>query len=250
MQSEYRQRRQTVLDKIGTGVAIFCSAPTAVMHNDVDYLYRQDSDFFYLTGFNEPGAVMVLTGSHEEHKFILFVRPKDLEKETWSGVRAGVELAKEQYGADEAYPIAELGEKLEDYVIKSPRLYYHFGIDNGFNNRIIRGGGAGGGVWQTLLQKRTKKGTGPTAIEDAKLLMQQFRRIKSPYEVEKIRRAIAISAEAHNLARDMARPGMYEFEIQAALRKRISQSRRTRPCLSLHRGRWRRKCLHSALRRK
>ena len=210
MQSEYRQRRQAVLDKIGTGVAIFCSAPTAVMHNDVDYLYRQDSDFFYLTGFNEPGAVLVLTGSHEEHKFILFVRPKDLEKETWSGIRAGVELAKEKYGADEAYPIAELGEKLEDYVIKSPRLYYHFGIDSGFNNRIIR-------LWQTLLQKRTKKGTGPTAIEDAKLLMQQFRRIKSPYEVEKIRRAIAISAEAHNLARDMARPGMYEFEIQAAL---------------------------------
>ena len=210
MHSDYRQRRQTVLDTIGEGVAIFCSAPTAVMHNDVDYLYRQDSNFFYLTGFNEPGAVMVLTGSHEKHKFVLFVRPKDLEKETWSGLRAGVEAAKEKYGADEAYPISELGEKLEQYVIKSPRLYYHFGIDNAFNNRIIR-------LWQTLLRQRTKKGTGPTAIEDSKLLMQQFRRVKSPYEIEQIKRAIAISAEAHNLARDMARPGMYEYEIQAAI---------------------------------
>lgn len=210
MHSDYRQRRQAVLSTIGEGAAIFCSAPTAVMHNDVDYLYRQDSDFFYLTGFNEPGAVMVLTGSHDKHKFVLFVRPKDLEKETWSGLRAGVEAAKEKYGADEAYPISELGEKLEQYVIKSPRLYYHFGIDGAFNDRIIR-------LWQTLLRKRTKKGTGPTAIEDAKLLIQQFRRVKSAYEIEKIRQAIAISAEAHNLARDMARPGMYEYEIQAAI---------------------------------
>ena len=210
MHSDYRQRRQAVLNAIGEGVAIFCSAPTAVMHNDVDHLYRQDSDFFYLTGFNEPGAVMVLTGSHDKHKFILFVRPKDLEQETWSGLRAGVEVAKEKYGADEAYSITQLGEKLEQYAIKSPRLYYHFGIDDAFNHRIIR-------LWQTLLRKRTKQGTGPTAIEDAKLLMQQFRRIKSPYEIEKIKQAIAISAEAHNLAREMARPGMYEYEIQAAI---------------------------------
>ena len=210
MQSEYRQRRQAVLDTIGKGAAVFCSAPTAVMHNDVDYLYRQDSDFFYLTGFNEPGAVMVLTGSHDEHKFVLFVRPKDPEKETWSGLRTGVDAAKEQYGADEAYPIAELGEKLDQYVMKSPRLYYHFGHDSAFNSRIIR-------LWQHLLRKKTKKGLGPVAIEDAKLLMQQFRRVKSAYELEKIRRAIAISVEAHNLARDIAKPGMYEYEVQAAM---------------------------------
>lgn len=210
MQSEFRQRRQAVLDTIGKGAAVFCSAPLAVMHNDVEHLYRQESDFFYLTGFNEPGAVMVLTGSHGKHKFVLFVRPKDLEKETWSGLRAGVEAAKEKYGADEAYPITELGEKLDQYVMKSPRLYYHFGIDTAFNNRIIS-------LWQHLLRKMTKKGAGPAAIEDSKLLMQQFRRVKSAYEVEQIRKAIAISAEAHNLAREMARPGMYEYEIQAAM---------------------------------
>ena len=210
MQSEYRQRRQAVLDKIGKGVAVFCSAPTAVMHNDVDYLYRQDSDFFYLTGFNEPGAVLVLTGSHDEHKFVLFVRPKDIEQETWSGIRTGVDAAKEKYGANEAYSITELGEKLDQYVMKSPRLYYHFGHDKAFNSRIIK-------LWQRLLRKMTKKGVGPTAIEDSKLLMQQFRRVKSEHEVAQIKQAIAISAEAHNLAREMARPGMYEYEIQAAI---------------------------------
>ncbi|MGB3571523.1 MAG: aminopeptidase P N-terminal domain-containing protein, partial [Phormidesmis sp.] len=112
MQSEYRQRRAAVLEALGQSTAIFCSAPTAVMHNDVDYLYRQDSNFFYLTGFDEPNAVAVLAPSHEEHKFVLFVQPKDKEKETWSGYRTGVAAAKEKYGADEAYPIGELDEKL------------------------------------------------------------------------------------------------------------------------------------------
>lgn len=210
MQSEYRQRRQAVLDAIGQGTAIFCSAPPAVMHNDVDYLYRQDSNFFYLTGFNEPDAVAVLAPSHKEHKFVLFVRPKDKEKETWSGYRTGVDEAKARYGADEAYPIEELGEKLLEYVAQAPRLYYHFGRDQAFNNRIIS-------LWQQLLSKMTKKGTGPVAIEDSKLLMQQFRRIKSPFELEKIRQAIAISTDAHNAIREMVRPGVYEYEIQAAI---------------------------------
>lgn len=210
MQSEYRQRRKAVMDMIGQGTAIFCSAPTAVMHNDVDYLYRQDSNFFYLTGFNEPNAVAVLAPSHDKHKFVLFVQPKDKERETWSGYRTGVEAAKKRYGADEAYPIAELGEKLLEYVITAPRLYYHFGRDQAFNNRIIS-------LWQYLLGKMTKKGTGPVAIEDSKLLMQQFRRVKSPFEIEKIKRAIAISAQAHNSIRDMVRPGVYEYEIQAAI---------------------------------
>ncbi|MEL6813345.1 MAG: aminopeptidase P N-terminal domain-containing protein [Cyanobacteria bacterium J06598_3] len=210
MQSEYRQRRQAVLDAIGQGTAIFCSAPPAVMHNDVDYLYRQDSNFFYLTGFNEPDAVAVLAPSHEKHKFVLFVRPKDKEKETWSGYRTGVDEAKARYGADEAYPIEELGEKLLEYVAQAPRLYYHFGRDQAFNHRIIS-------LWQLLLGKMTKKGTGPVAIEDSKLLMQQFRRIKSPFELEKIRQAIAISTEAHNAIREMVRPGIYEYEIQAAI---------------------------------
>ncbi len=210
MQSEYYQRRQAVLETIGQGTAIFCSAPTAVMHNDVDHLFRQDSDFFYLTGFNEPDAVAMLTPSHEKHKFVLFVRPKDKDAETWSGYRTGVDAAKEKYGADEAYSIAELGEKLVEYVKQAPRLYYHFGNDQAFNNRIIA-------LWQQLLRSMTKRGKGPVAIEDSKLLMQQFRRVKTPVEIEKIRKAIAISAEAHQVAKDLARPGIYEYEVQAAL---------------------------------
>ncbi len=107
-QAEYRQRREKLMEKIGQGTAIFRSAPTATMHNDVEYVFRQESDFFYLTGFNEPEAVAVLAPHHPDHQFILFVPPKDLEKETWTGYRCGVEKAKSYYGADEAYSIQEL----------------------------------------------------------------------------------------------------------------------------------------------
>ncbi|NJK28628.1 MAG: Xaa-Pro aminopeptidase, partial [Coleofasciculaceae cyanobacterium SM2_3_26] len=134
--SEYRQRREAVMAKIGGGTAIFRSAPTAVMHNDVEYAFRQDSNFYYLTGFNESSAVAVLAPHHEEHRFVLFVQPKDKEKETWSGYRVGVDAAKELYGADEVYPITELKEHFGKYLAKADRIYYHLGRDRDFNQIV------------------------------------------------------------------------------------------------------------------
>ncbi len=206
----YPERRQRVMELIGGGTAVFASAPPAVMHNDVDYPFRQDSNFYYLTGFNEPEAVAVLAPHHDEHRFVLFVRPKDKEKETWSGYRTGVEQAKERYGADQVYPIAELDEHLPKYLEKADRLYYHCGHDRTLNETMLR-------HWQRLLATYYKRGTGPVAIEDATLLMQTLRRVKSPEELALLRRAIAISAKAHNYARDIARPGRYEYEIQAEM---------------------------------
>ena len=116
---EYQQRREQLMAKIGNGTAIFRSAPMATMHKDVEYVYRQHSDFYYLTGFNEPDAVAVFAPHHEEHRFVLFVQPKDPEKETWTGYRCGVENAKTLYGADEAYAITELDEKLSQYLVLS-----------------------------------------------------------------------------------------------------------------------------------
>ncbi|MBE9109679.1 aminopeptidase P N-terminal domain-containing protein [Nodosilinea sp. LEGE 07298] len=210
MTTSYTHRRQRVMDLIGSGTAIFASAPPVVMHNDVDYPFRQDSNFYYLTGFNEPGAVAVLAPHHDEHKFVLFVRPKDPEKETWSGYRAGVEKAKEQFGADEVYPIAELDEHLPKYLEKADRLYYHFGHDRALNNKVMH-------HWQRLLATYYKRGTGPVAIEDATLMMQTLRRLKSPEELDLLRRAIAIAAKAHNHALEITRPGRFEYEIQAEM---------------------------------
>lgn len=208
--TEYQQRRERLMKKIDHGTAIFRSAPNAVMHNDVEYVFRQDSDFFYLTGFNESEAVAVIAPHHPEHRFILFVQPKDPEKETWTGYRHGVEGAKERFGADEAYPINELDEKLAQYLEKADRIYYHLGRDRSFNEKIFS-------HWQKLLAGYPKRGTGPVAIEDSNFILHPMRLIKSPTELNLMRQATAISAEAHNRAREFAQVGQYEYQIQAEI---------------------------------
>ncbi|WP_013320738.1 aminopeptidase P N-terminal domain-containing protein [Gloeothece verrucosa] len=214
--TEYQQRRERLMEKIGQGTAIFRSAPTAVMHNDVEYVFRQDSDFFYLTGFNEPEAVAVFAPHHPEHRFILFVQPKDPEKETWTGYRYGVEGAKERFGADEAYPINELDEKLPQYLEKADRIYYHLGRDQYFNEKIIA-------HWQKLLTTYPKRGTGPIAIEDTNFILHPMRLIKSPTELTLMRQAAIISAQAHNRAREFAQVGQYEYQIQAEIEHTFRQ---------------------------
>lgn len=212
MQAEYRQRREQLMAKIGAGTAVFRSAPTAVMHNDVEYAFRQDSDFFYLTGFNETEAVAVLAPHHPEHRFVLFVRPKDPEKEVWTGYRCGVEGAKEIFGADEAYSIAELDEKLPQYLEKAERIYYHLGRDRPFNETILR-------HWQRLMATYPKRGAGPIAIEDTGPILHPLRLVKSEAELELMRKAVTISVEAHNYAQEFAHPGRYEYEIQAEMER-------------------------------
>lgn len=212
MQAEYRQRRQQLMAKLGNGTAIFRSAPMAVMHNDVEYTFRQDSDFFYLTGFNEPEAVAVLAPHHQEHQFVLFVQPKERDKEVWTGYRCGVEKAKEIFGADEAYPIAEMDEKLPQYLEKADRIYYHLGRDRAFNETILK-------HWQRLMATYPKRGTGPIAIEDSGPILHAMRQVKSPAELELMRKAAAISVEAHNQAREIAAPGRYEYEVQAEMER-------------------------------
>jgi Xaa-Pro aminopeptidase len=208
--TEYAQRREQVMTKIGKGTAIFRSAPMAVMHNDVEYNFRQDSDFFYLTGFNEAEAVAVLAPHHEEHRFILFVQPKDLERETWTGYRVGVEAAKEQFGADEVYPIAELDAKLPQYIEKADRIYYHLGRDQAFNNKVLH-------HWRQQLAVYPKKGYGPIALEDPAPVLHPLRQIKSAAELDRMRQAAKIAVEAHNHVRAFAKPGLYEYQVQAEI---------------------------------
>ena len=207
---EYHLRREKLMAKIGNGTAIFRSAPMATMHNDVEYTYRQDSSFYYLTGFNEPEAVAVFAPHHEEHHYILFVQPKDPEKETWTGYRCGVEAAKEIYNADEAYPINELDEKLPQYLINADRIYYHLGSDRDFNNVIIS-------HWQRLMRGYQKRGRVPVAIEDTRPIIFPMRLVKSPGEIAMMRKAAEISAMAHNRAREFAQPGVYEYQVQAEI---------------------------------
>ncbi|MEA5468195.1 aminopeptidase P N-terminal domain-containing protein [Spirulina sp. 06S082] len=208
--AEYRQRRDRLMKKIGHGTAIFGSAPLSVMHHDVEYPFRQESDFFYLTGFDEPEAVAVFAPHHEEHQFVLFVQPKDMEKETWTGYRIGVEEAKKQYGADEVYPINELNEKLPQYLKNADRIYYHLGRDDTFNQTVIR-------HWQSFIRQYPKRGKGPIAIEDSNPTLHPLRQIKSAREIELVRKAVKVAVEAHNRALEFAKPGVYEYQIQAEI---------------------------------
>ncbi|NEQ58000.1 MAG: M24 family metallopeptidase [Moorea sp. SIO4A1] len=209
-QTEYKERREQLMSKIGNGTAIFRSAPVAIMHNTVEYNFRQDSDFFYLTGFNEPEAVVVLAPHHEEHRFVLFVQPKEPKKEVWTGYRTGVEAAKELFGADETYPITELDEKLPQYLKKADRIYYHLGRDKAFNDTILK-------HWQRLMALYPKNGTGPMALESTNLILYGMRRVKSTRELKLMRQAVEISVDAHNHARAFTQPGLYEYEVQAEL---------------------------------
>lgn len=214
---EYRSRRARLLEKIGSGVAIFRSAPHAVMHNDVEYNYRQDSDFYYVTGFDEPAAVAVLAPNHEEHQFILFLRPKDRLAETWSGRRLGVEAAKEAIGADVVYPIEELTAKLPQYLQTGDRIFYSLGHDPHFDAQILD-------LWKQQRRGYFRKGRGPVALEDPIARLHQLRNIKSPLELAAMRQAADIAAEAHQRAMEMARPGCWEYEVQAEL-DRLCRSR-------------------------
>lgn len=208
--AEYQSRREQLMAKIGQGTAIFRSAPLSVMHHDVEHPFRQESDFYYLTGFNEPQAVAVLAPHHEEHRFILFVQPKDLEKETWTGYRVGVDQAKDQFGADVVYPIAEFNEKLPQYLKDADRIYYHLGRDKVFNNTILQ-------HWQNFIAIYPKRGRGPIAIEDTNPTFHPQRQVKSPAEIELVRKATAISVEAHNRAMEFAKEGVYEYQVQAEI---------------------------------
>ncbi|WP_071518430.1 aminopeptidase P N-terminal domain-containing protein [Geitlerinema sp. PCC 9228] len=206
--AEYAARREQFMAKIGHGTAIFRSAPMAVMHKDVEYPFRQESTFYYFTGFNEPDAVAVFAPHHDQHQYILFVQPRDKEKETWTGYRVGVEGAQERYGADIAYSITELEDKLPQYLQDADRIYYHLGRDRDFNDKILQ-------LWQRFLQQYPKRGQGPMAMEDPSPIVFGMRSIKSDAEIAMMRQAANIAAEAHIHAQNIAQPGMYEYQVQA-----------------------------------
>jgi Xaa-Pro aminopeptidase len=209
--SSFEQRRRRVMEAIGPdAVAIFPAAPERTRTNDIEYPYRQRSDFHYLTGFPEPGAVCVLQPGHASEEYVLFVRPRDREKETWTGRRAGVEGALAEYGASMAYPIDELDQRLPKAIAERNQLYYAMDRDEVFTRRVV-------GWLENAQLTRPRTGRGPTGLLDARPPVHEMRLRKQPDELERMRRAIAISAEAHLAAMREARPGDWEYEVEALI---------------------------------
>lgn len=205
-----KRRREELMSRIGGGIAIFPAAPTAIRNSDVEHEYRQDTDFYYLTGFEEPNAIAVLAPDHPEHKFVLFVQPKDREREVWTGWRAGDEGAKRDYGADAAFTIDKLDEELPKLAEKANRIYYRFGSDPTFDERLV-------GLMRRFQRQRQREGTGPTSVIDPAELLHEMRLIKTPHELELLRRAVDITCEGHIAAMEAVRPEAYEYEIEAAI---------------------------------
>src|SRR4051794_1261404 len=194
------------------GVAVFPAAPVAIRNNDVEHEYRQDSDLHYLTGFDEPDSVLVLTSEHPDHRMVLFVRPRDPEREVWDGARAGVEGAVSDFGADAAFPIGELAARLPDYLQNHERLLYRLGRDRTFDDKIL------GAIDAT--RARARRGvTFPTSILDPAALLHEMRLFKSQDELAAMKKAAAITRDAHVGAMRVAKPGRYEYEVEAVLRE-------------------------------
>jgi Xaa-Pro aminopeptidase len=208
--SEFAARRRRYLEDMGRGVALVPSAPVAIRNNDVEHEYRQDSDFYYLTGFDEPDSVLLLTTEHAEHRTVVFVRKRDKERETWDGPRAGVEGAKALLGADAAYPIGELNERLPEYLGDVRRLHYRLAVNPEFDQVVFR----------ALEAVRKKARTGvvaPSEIVDLSRDVHEMRLRKSAAELDVMARAGAITREAHARAMQVARPGRYEYEVEAEI---------------------------------
>jgi Xaa-Pro aminopeptidase len=206
----YAERRAAILEAMGKGVLVLFAAGAAIRNNDVEHEYRQDSDFYYLTGFDEPDSVLVLSTVHAE-RYVLFVRPRDPEREVWDGERIGVEGATAELGASAAHPIAELDQKLPDWLENCERLFYRLGRDREQDDRVLRA------IDRT--RPRARRGSSfPTQIIDPATIVHEMRRKKAPLELELMNRAVDITREAHLTAMAAARPGMYEYEIEALLR--------------------------------
>ncbi len=209
--SELEARRLTFLTHMGPGsVAVVASAPVHIRNNDVEHPYRQDSDFFYLTGLDEPESLAVFSNVHGQHRYVLFLRPKDPERETWDGPRVGVEAAPARLGCDAAFPNAERQEKLPGYLENATVLHYSLGRDPVADAQILRA--------RDLVRRRARLGVlYPATITDLSSALHPLRLFKSAREIAVMRRAAEITREAHAAAMRVARPGVHEFEVEAEM---------------------------------
>ncbi|HTV50978.1 MAG TPA: Xaa-Pro aminopeptidase [Steroidobacteraceae bacterium] len=208
---EFARRRRQLMRIMGRdAIAIVPGAPVRQRNNDVEYPYRQDSDFFYLTGFNEPESVAVLIPGREHAEYVLFVRDRDPEREIWDGKRAGTEGAMREYGAQDAFPIADIDEILPGLMENRERVFYAMGTHPEFDQRVVG--------WLNSLRAQARHGRHPpqefVALDH---VLHDLRLYKSRAEVGLMREAARIAAGAHLRAMRRCRPGRSEYEIAAEI---------------------------------
>ncbi len=209
-QNIFSRRRSEFMQKMEGGIAVFCSAPTRNRNSDVDFEFRQDSDFYYLTGFEEPESYCVLAPGNQKHEYLLFVLPRDREKETWTGIRAGVEGAIQTFGAEMAYTNDRLEDVLTELLQNACALHYSL-------NRYPE---ADRKIFAVLDHVRAKGRAGiypPSKIIDPSETLAEMRLHKKADELDALQQAVNISVRAHSVAMKATAAGRFEYEIQALL---------------------------------
>ncbi len=205
----YAERRARLAQLMQRGVTVIPTAPEQTRSRDSHYPYRYDSYFYYLTGFPEPEAVLVVTAG-EHARSILFCRERSAEREAWDGVRFGPEQARAQFGFDECHTSAELDALMPQLLADQPQLYCHLGNDEQWNRRVVG--------WIAAVRAQVRSGVvAPAAIRDVHALLDEMRLIKDAHELATMRRAAQISTDAHRRAMRATRPGRVEYEIEAEL---------------------------------
>ncbi len=209
--AEYRKRRRALMRMMGDdAIAVIPSSETHTRNRDVEYPFRQDSDFLYLTGFEEPEAVAVLIPQRPHGEFILFCREKDREREIWDGRRLGVEGAIEELGADDAFPIGDIDEIVPGLIEGRDRVFYSMGRHTSFDARVMD--------WVNSVRRRMRAGGhAPNEFIALDYYLHDMRLYKSRAEAGNMRKAARVSARAHRRAMSTCRPGMMEYQVAAEL---------------------------------
>jgi len=203
--SVFAEKRKQFMERIGDdAVAIIVANPVYVRNNGVDHDYRQDSDMFYLTGFEEPQSIAILRPGASKHKYTLFVRKRDPQLETWDGHRFGVKGAMQIFNADTAYTIDKFDDMLRRILRGANTVYHNFGTDEDLSETILNGVTA-------------FAGHSDISLKNARFELGEMRKLKSDWEIKSLRKAIDITSEAHKEAMKSAQPGMGEYEIEAVI---------------------------------
>ncbi len=217
-QSEFKKRRKQLMQCIGMGnIALISSAGVRVRNRDVDYPFRQDSDFYYLTGFNEPDALAVFIPGRSQGEYILFCREFDEKKALWEGAHAGLEGAIKHYAADDSFPIDDIDDIVSGMLENKTKVFYPMGRDTDLDHSLQE--------WIRHIRSQSRSGVmAPAELASIEPIVHEMRLFKSAPELKLMRYAAQISAEAHVKAMQLCVAGKYEYQVEADIVHHFMQS--------------------------
>ena len=213
--SIFEKRRKKLLSKLPeNSIVIIPNKSLSIRSNDVEYKFRADSNFYYLTGFEEPNSICILKKEKRNFTYILFVEPRDKDKEIWSGRRAGKEGAKQIYKANESYLFSEFENKLKHFLCNAEHIYFPLGENKSLELKITE-------TINELKKSNRTNSKSPKNISDPRNLIHKMRLIKDSHEIECLKTAARIAKDAHIMAMAYSKPEMYEYEIEAIIEYRF-----------------------------